>query len=327
MFNYDEMLSLWSFAFVLFSGSVWVYFNFIRPNFLKYTSLISKGDGNSANKLVIALGVTSIIGWLFLSISAGLPVKYSEVKKTKRNVRDIYFVVDVSRSMLAVDFTPNRLEVAKNHIRDFVSLRGEDRLGVVMFAEKIITLSPLTYDQNSILGKVSEINVGFLGNGTNIGDALGLATERLSRSEAKEKIIILLTDGVSNVGNINPLQASVFSKESNVKIYSIGIGTDDTARLPYKVGGRTFFQEIPGGSIDVDTLKQISQSTNGKFYYAKSSLALGQVFEEINKLEKTEIEINYNKKFKYKYKAYLMIGLILIFLCEAVINRKRIFGI
>lgn len=327
MFKFDELLSLWSFLFVLFTGAIWVYFNFIKPNFLKYTSLLSKRSNDGASKTVIALGVFSIVGWVLLSISAGLPVKYSETKKSKLNVRDIFFVVDVSRSMLAVDFTPNRLEVAKNHIRDFVELRGEDRLGIVMFAEKIITLSPLTYDQNSVLGKISEVNVGFLGNGTNIGDALGLATERLAKSEAKEKIIILLTDGVSNVGNINPLQASVFSKETGVKIYSIGIGTDNTARLPYKVGGKTFYQEIPGGSIDVDTLKQISKSTDGQFYYAKSSLALGKVFNEINKLEKTEVEINFNKKFKYKYKGFLILGLLLVFFCEFIINRKRIFGI
>ena len=106
------------------------------------------------------------------------PIKYIGSSQNKKDVRDILFVVDVSRSMLAVDFIPNRLEVSKQHIRDFIKLRGGDRLGTIMFAEKIITLSPLTFDQDSVLKMVDEINVGFLGNGTNIGDAIGLALKK-----------------------------------------------------------------------------------------------------------------------------------------------------
>jgi len=326
VFNYDQLLEIKYTYFVLFTGIVWLFFTFLKPNMTDFTKLI-KTKGQKSRLIVIPLVLVSVFGWLFLALAAGLPIKFSKDQNDRKNVRDIFFVVDVSRSMLAVDFTPNRLEVAKNHIRDFIGFRGDDRIGLVMFAEKIITLSPLTYDQDSVLGKVTEINVGFLGNGTNIGDAIGLASKRLTESEAKEKVLILLTDGVSNVGNLNPLQAAEFAKEGNVKIYSIGIGTDNTAKLPYKVGGRTFYQEIPGGSIDVETLKSISQSTNGNFYYAKSSSALGRVFSEINKLEKTEVKISGNKKFSYKYHAFLILGVLFIFAVELFVNKKRLFGV
>ena len=137
----------------------------------------------------------------------------------------------------------------------------------------------------------------------------------------------MLTDGVSNVGNLNPLQAAKFAKESGVKIYSVGIGTDKSARLPYKVGGRTFYQEIPGGSIDIGTLKKISKSTQGNFYYAKSSATLGSVFADINRLEKTKVEININKKFKYKYGHSLYLGVMMLILLELFFAKKRILGV
>ena len=326
MFSFDELLNVHYSWAVALCGMAWCFFTFVKPNMTEFTSLIST-SGTPTRVIIASLFAISFVAWFFIAIAAGLPVKYTNENNDKKDVRDIFFVVDVSRSMLAVDFTPNRLEVAKNHIRDFISFRGDDRIGVVMFAEKIITLSPLTYDQESILEKVSEINVGFLGNGTNIGDAIGLGAKRLTESEAKEKVLILLTDGVSNVGNLNPLQASEFAKEAGIKIYSIGIGTDNTAKLPYKVGGRTFFQEIPGGSIDVKTLMKISEQTNGKFYYAKSSRALGQVFDEINKLEKTEVKITGERRFNYKYKAFLLFGILLLFSVELFLNKKRMFGV
>jgi Ca-activated chloride channel homolog len=326
MFSYDELLDLENTYIVASTGIVWIFFTFIKPSMTKFTKLV-KTKHVPSRSITIPLILVSIVAWVFIAVAAGLPVEYSKDHQNKKNVRDIFFVIDVSRSMLAVDFTPNRLEVAKNHIRDFIGFRGEDRIGVVMFAEKLITLSPLTYDQDSVLGKVSEVKVGFLGNGTNIGDAIGLASKRLADSEAKQKVLILLTDGVSNVGNLNPLQASEFAKEADVKIYSIGIGTDDTAKLPYKVGGRTFFQEIPGGSIDIDTLKEISRNTRGKFYYAKSSRALGKVFREINKLEKTEVKISGNRKFRYRYSYFLIFGLLGLFGVELFLNKKRMFGV
>ena len=137
----------------------------------------------------------------------------------------------------------------------------------------------------------------------------------------------MLTDGVSNVGNLNPIQAANYSEELGIKIYSIGIGTDNKAKLPYKVAGKTFYQEIPGGSIDVETLKKMSKKTGGSFYYAKSSAALRNVFNEINKLEKTKIKTSEKKDFVYKYETPLIFGVFLLMLIELFFSRKRLFNL
>ncbi|MAW07892.1 MAG: hypothetical protein CME61_06365, partial [Halobacteriovoraceae bacterium] len=304
MFSFDELLNIPGMIFVSTVSVFWVYYNFFHiseKNFLN-----AFGHDKNVNKLFSStLLIASIFSWALICFAVAKPIKYIGSSENKKDVRDILFVVDVSRSMLAVDFIPNRLEVSKQHIRDFIKLRGGDRLGTIMFAEKIITLSPLTFDQESVLSMVDEINVGFLGNGTNIGDAVGLASKRLSESDVKTKIIILLTDGVSNVGNLNPIQAAKFSEELGIKIYSIGIGTDNKAKLPYKVSGKTFYQEIPGGSIDIETLKKMSTKTGGAFYYAKSSTSLKNVFNSIDKLEKTKISTSEKKDFVYMYETPL----------------------
>ena len=209
------------------------------------------------------MGTVQLIGMIYISIAAGNPVEYKKNTTNNKDVRDLFFVVDVSRSMLADDFSPNRLEVAKNYIREFIDLRSSDRIGLNIFAEKIITLSPLTMDHSALRVKVDDISVGFLGNGTNIGDALALAVSRLEKSESEEKVIILLTDGVSNAGSISPEHAGKIAQDKKVKVYGIGIGTEGDAFLPYRVGNRVMKQRIPGGNIDHGVLGEISRVTNG----------------------------------------------------------------
>ena len=218
--------------------------------------------------------------------------------------------------MLADDFSPNRLEVAKNYIREFIDLRSSDRIGLNIFAEKIITLSPLTLDHSALRVKVDDISVGFLGNGTNIGDALALAVSRLEKSESQEKVAILLTDGVSNAGSISPEHAGKIAQNKKVKVYGIGIGTEGDAFLPYRVGNRVMKQRIPGGNIDHDVLEKISNMTNGKYFKAVSEKALRSIFNEINMLERSSISIDSPNLIKYNYKRYLVIGLFILLLCE-----------
>jgi len=275
---------------------------------------------NRHDLFLIIISIIQLVGLLFISISAGSPIQTKKQSVENRDVRDIYFVVDVSRSMLADDFSPNRLEVAKKYIKDFIEYRGNDRIGINIFAEKIITLSPLTYDQIALKDKVGDISVGFLGNGTNIGDAIALAVARLEKSEAKSKIIILLTDGVSNAGSISPRHAGNIAKEKMIKIYGIGIGTTGDAYIPYRVGSRTMRQRIPGGNIDHGLLDEISKNTNGKYYKATSDASLRKIFNQINELEKTNIEIKSPTLVKYNYKRYLLFGLFL-FLFSEVIRR------
>ncbi len=257
------------------------------------------------------------IGILYISYSLMMPRKPLSYSENTKNVKDIFLVVDVSRSMLATDLSPNRLTVAKEKLEEFARLRPKDRIGIILFSEKVFTLLPLSTDSDLITKYISDINVGLLGSGTNIGDALGLAVARSVASETKSKVVILLTDGVSNVGNMTPLDAAKEAKENNIKVYTIGLGSDGEARIP--IGRRGFFggtQRIPGGSIDLKTLKQISSMTNAKSFKATNRESLKEILYEIEKLERTEIKINNQRLFDEQYFKYLLIGFFLFAFSE-----------
>jgi Ca-activated chloride channel family protein len=246
--------------------------------------------------------------------------------KNKIEVNDIFFVVDVSRSMLAEDFSPNRLEVAKEKIAEFVALRPTDRIGIIIFSEKAFTLLPLSTDLKLIKQMVGEIKVGgMLGSGTNIGDALGLAVARGAQSLAENKVIVLLTDGVSNVGFLTPQQAAQEAKEQGIKVYTIGIGGSRDAKIPYgrNVFGRKRYQTIPGGSIDFKTLEEIADVTSGQSFAAQDEKALKDVLSEIEKLERSEIDSSARVIYKEIYLKFLIIGVILILLSE--LSRRIVF--
>lgn len=263
--------------------------------------------------------VTGIAGWAFLSYALMQPRKPQKFSPSNIEVNDIVLCIDVSRSMLAEDIKPNRLEVAKQRIREFVAMRPTDRISVVIFSEKVFTLLPLTTDPSLVDQILSEISIGFLGSGTNIGDGLGLSVARAASSETKNKVIVLLTDGVSNVGSMTPLQAAEEAKKHGIKVYTIGLGTDDDARIP--VGNGIFgtqYQLIPGGSIDYKTLKQISELTGGKFYPAKSDQGLQEILSDIQKLEKTEIKVNHQIIYEELFYFYLLLGVSLLFGTEAL---------
>ena len=295
-----------------------VYTSFLKSNkHLEYFLGIKKRTGFLRHDLILVLlCAIQFVGLIYVSIAAGNPVEYKKNKTENKKIRDLFFVVDVSRSMLADDFSPNRLEVAKNYIRNFIDMRSNDRIGLNIFAEKIITLSPLTLDHYALRNKVDDISVGFLGNGTNIGDALALAVSRLVNSEAKEKIVVLLTDGVSNAGSISPEHAGNIAKENGVKVYGIGIGTLGDAYLPYKVGNRMMKQKIPGGNIDHDVLDHISALTNGRYFKATSEKALEEIFNSINELERSDVMLDSPTHVRYDYKKFLLVGFILFLVSE-----------
>lgn len=267
--------------------------------------------------LVYILGLAA---WGVLTYAMMQPrIPLSNVKNTIK-VNDIFFVVDVSKSMEAVDFKPNRLAVAKKKIFEFVSLRPTDRMGIIMFSEKPFTLLPLTLDHELVKKSVSDIVIGPLGSGTNIGDALSLAIARATFSKTKNKVIILLTDGVSMMGRLTPIQAAEEAAKKDIKIYSIGIGKKESKQvLRNNFGG---FQNLPGGSVDLETLKKISEITGAKSYYAATEKGLEEVFSEIQELEKIEIKSHSKVIYQEKYLEYLWLGLILLTLTE--LSRKYV---
>lgn len=268
----------------------------------------------------IVIFIAGIVSWLLISFSLMGPRKPMGRADSQKELNDIYIVVDCSRSMLAGDFAPNRLEAAKERITQFVKLAPVDRIGIVLFADKVFTLIPATIDLELVAQSVSQINIGPLGNGTNIGDALGLAVARSVTSMANNKSIILMTDGASNVGLLSPIQAAQKAKDSGVKIYTIGIGGDENAKLPLgrDAFGQQRYQNIPGGSMDFKTLDEIANITGGKSFIASSNGALENVLSEINKLERKKIDVSGRVIYKELYLNFLLIGALILLLTELV---------
>jgi Ca-activated chloride channel family protein len=263
------------------------------------------------------LFLVGVVGWAYLSYALMQPRKAQKFSPTNIEVNDVVLCIDVSRSMLAEDIRPNRLEVAKEKIREFARLRPTDRISIVIFSEKVFTLLPLTTDPSLVDKVLSEISIGYLGSGTNIGDGLALSVARAVNSETKNKVIVLLTDGVANVGTMTPLQAAEEAKKYGIKVYTIGLGTDDDAKIPVGQGVfGTQYQLIPGGSIDYKVLKEISDMTGGKFYPAKSEQALKEILDDIQKLEKTEIKVNHQIVYDEQYYSYLLVGVALLLAAE-----------
>lgn len=259
-------------------------------------------------------------GICFLTYSLMGPRRASGFQPNTIEANDLYLVFDVSRSMLAEDFKPNRLEAAKKIMSEFVDMRPHDRLGLIMFSERVYTQLPLTTDYPLVKKMISEINIGFLGSGTNIGDALGLGVARLNQSLAKNRILILLTDGVSNVGTLNPIQAAEMASKAGVKIYTIGMGTEGEVQIPIPgtYFGRRRYQTIPGGSIDGESLQKIAEITNAKYFFATSEQALVNVFKEIESLERTELEVSAQVIYEELYYKYLFIGFLLLLSSEVM---------
>lgn len=239
---------------------------------------------------------------------------------------DIVMAIDVSGSMLARDLKPNRLEALKEVAADFVDARPNDRIGLVVYAGESYTKTPVTSDKELVKEAIRSIKYddAVLQDGTGIGVGLATAINRLKDSKAKSRVIILLTDGVNNAGFIDPRMASEIAKEYGIKVYTIGIGTNGNAEMPYakRPDGR-FEYRVMKVEIDQELMKQIARTTDGKYFRATSNRSLKAIYEDINKLETTEISeqkfYNYNEKFRpFLYGA---LGLLLL----EIVVRKTVY--
>jgi Ca-activated chloride channel family protein len=214
---------------------------------------------------------------------------------------DIVLALDISSSMLAQDFKPDRLEASKDVAIEFISGRPNDRIGLVVFSAESFTQCPLTTDRAVLINLFKDIKSGMIEDGTAIGVGLTNAITRLKDSDAISKVIILLTDGVNNQGSIDPLTAAELAKSFGIRTYTIGVGSMGTAPYPVQdVFGRTFLQDIPV-EIDESTLQQIADMTNGKYFRATNNQKLREIYAEIDKLEKSKIDV---KEFSKKQEEY-----------------------
>ena len=227
---------------------------------------------------------------------------------------DIMLALDVSGSMLARDFKPDRISAAKETAAQFIVDRPNDRIGIAVFAGESYTQSPLTTDKRTLQSLVTQVRSGVIDDGTAIGNGLATAVNRLRESDARSKVIILLTDGVNNSGHIAPLTAAEIAKTYGIRVYTIGVGTRGTAPMPhYDRWGRTVFIDVPV-EIDEDVLTQIAAMTGGEYFRATDNNSLREVYERINALEKTKIETNEYTRYYELYMTYALIALGLLVL-------------
>ncbi|MDG2366802.1 MAG: VWA domain-containing protein [Candidatus Marinimicrobia bacterium] len=242
---------------------------------------------------------------LFILIGLTRPQLIDSIKETNVDVVDIVLVMDISSSMLATDFPPNRLEAVKNTAKNFIKARSGDRLGVLVFAGESFIQCPLTIDQDVLISLMDEIKIAEQSyDGTAIGMAIANATNRLRHSESKSKVMILLSDGSNNAGELDPLTAADLAAKFNIKIYTIGAGTNqDVSFIP----GRGYIRN----EIDEETLKSISKRTNGQYFRATNLSGLEQVYDTIDALERTEIEIKEFTQYKELFGWFLIPALIL----------------
>jgi len=269
------------------------------------------------SKLKPILSVLRLFALAAIIVALARPRNVSVSKKTKTNKGiDIVMAIDVSASMLARDLKPNRLEALKKVAVDFVDRRPNDRIGIVVYAGESFTQTPITSDKAIVKRTISELKWGQLEGGTAIGMGLGSSVNRLKESKAKSKVIILLTDGVNNSGNIDPRTATELAKELGIKVYTIGIGTNGMADFPWSKDPRTGLLNFRKQKVEIDEalLKEIATQTKGKYFRATDNTSLKDIYDEIDKLEKTKIEEfkYYNYQEMYRDLVFLALGLLIL---------------
>lgn len=228
---------------------------------------------------------------------------------------DIMLALDISGSMLAGDFSPNRIEASKDVASEFVAGRPNDQMGIVLFGGESFTQCPLTTDHAVLLNLLNEVNVGVIEDqSTAIGLGLANAVKRLKDSNAKSRVVILVTDGVNNAGSVDPLTAAEIAKTFGIRVYTIGVGTIGTAPYPVRdIFGNTYYQQMDV-EIDEGILKQISSMTNGAYFRATNNQKLKEIYREIDQLEKSKIDVRqFSKKYE-EYRLFAFAAFVLLFL-------------
>lgn len=247
------------------------------------------------------------------------PQKGFDEREVWTETRDIVIALDASGSMAAMDFEPNRLEKAKEVVKSFIRGRRGDRIGLVVFAGRAFTHCPITLDYDILMDYVDNVHLKMIEDGTAIGNAIATSVNRLHKSDAKSRIIILLTDGESNRGNITPLAGAEMAKVNNIKIHTIGVGSEGAVKFPVdsSLSGRQYvYTNI---SIDEDLLKEIAEITQGSYYYVKDENMLKDVFSRIDREEQTLVQSVQYTVFEDRSRPFKVMAMLML-LCYMVLR-------
>ncbi len=318
--SFANEIFLWGLIIIPFLIALYIYRQNKGYSSLRLSSLVALSTAPSSWKYYLRH-----IPFIFriLSISALIvvlarPQSTSSWENIATEGIDIVLALDISGSMLAEDFKPNRLEASKDVAMEFIAGRPDDRMGLVVFSAESFTQCPLTTDHAVLMNLFQDIKSGMIKDGTAIGLGLANAVSRLKDSKAKSKVIILLTDGVNNQGEIAPVTAAQIAETFNIRVYTVGVGTLGTAPYPFKTSFGVQYQNIEV-KIDEEVLQDIASMTYGKYFRATNNQKLKEIYQEIDKLEKSKMEV---REFSRKTEEYLLWAAIaiLILLLEAVLR-------
>lgn len=285
------------------------------------TSFLKKGEMSLKAMLYSFLPFARAAAFALFVFALARPQQVTAEKEYQTNGVDIVIAMDISGSMLAEDFKPeNRMVVAKQEAIKFIKGRENDRIGMVVFAKKAYTQCPLTVDYNILTQLIEQIQIGMIADGTAIGMGLATSVNRLRDSKAKSKVIILITDGSNNAGNIDPITAAELAKTFGIKVYSICIGRG--GMVPFPVNDPLFGKRYIQANVEIDemVLKRISDITGGLYFRARDPRSLSEIYEKINNLEKTEIKVKEYRSYNELFSLFLVPAL-LILLLEIILSR------
>ncbi|MDQ7817174.1 MAG: VWA domain-containing protein [Melioribacteraceae bacterium] len=262
-------------------------------------------------KLVHLPAILRILALSFLLVAFARPQTFSSGENIYTEGIDIAMVLDISGSMLAEDFKPNRLDAAKKVIDDFIKGRTTDKIGLVIFSGESFTQCPLTIDYSVLRNLLKDIQSGMIQDGTAIGNAIANGVNRLKDSKSKSKVLILLTDGVNNAGEVDPVTSAQIAQQFGIRIYTVGVGTIGEAPYPFQTPFGKRYQMVPV-EIDEALLKQISNITGGKYFRATNNRKLVEIYEEIDRLEKTRVEVTSYRHAKELYFNWAFAGFLFL---------------
>ena len=313
-FEYPYLLWLLAVPVLLVARYLWVELKDRRPH-LRVSSLDAWKAGGSTwlawlrhVPFVLRIAALSLI-----IVAIARPRSSTQVEKVDTEGIDIVFAMDVSTSMLARDFQPDRLSAAKDIAIEFIAQRPSDRMGIVVFAGESYTQCPLTTDRATLINLMKEVQTDLIEDGTAIGNGLATAVARMKDSDAKSRVIILLTDGVNNMGEIDPGMAAEIAKTYGIRVYTIGVGANGEAPYPVQTPWGIELRNIPV-EIDEPLLKGIADATGGRYFRATDNTKLSEIYAEIGQMEKTRTTVDSFPVYKDLFKNYALAALLCLLL-------------
>ena len=313
-FEYPKLLWLLAVPVLLLLHYLWMELFGRRPHLRVSTSAPWLKGGTSALAIIRHLPFALRLAALVLIIVAiARPRSSTEIEKVNSEGIDIVLAMDVSTSMLARDFKPDRISAAKDIAIEFIAERPSDRIGIVVFAGESYTQCPLTTDRATLINLMKEVQTGLIEDGTAIGNGLATAVARMKDSDAKSRVVILLTDGVNNSGEIAPQTAAEIAKTYGIRVYTIGVGANGMAPYPVMTPWGPDVQQMKV-EIDEQLLQNIADATGGRYFRATDNTKLSEIYSEINKMEKARTTIDSFPVYKELFGKYALAALICLLL-------------